>query len=392
MRAIVAGMIATFPVGGVAWDYGQYALGLERLGFDVYYLEDTGLSAYDARTREYNEDPSYGVAFLQRALALLSPTLAHRWHFRAANGQTYGMERTAFEALVAKADLFLNVSGACLLRDAYMPCLHKVLIDTDPGWNHFVVFPRWDAHPGWQDTHGYRAHDHFFTYAARLGATDCPLPDLGLSWHPTRPPVVLECWPLQFAGQRWTTVMTWDNYGQPLTYQGVTYGSKADEFRALEDLPRRAGISLEIAAGGVHPPCEHWRQLGWSVVDGPTVSRTPERYRDYILHSRGECSVAKNVYAATKSGWFSCRTACYLAAGKPAVVQDTGFSEVIPTGRGLVAFATPDEALAGLAAVEAEYAVHQKAAREVAYRYLEARIVLSELLSKIGLEVPYAHR
>jgi hypothetical protein len=148
MRAVVAGGIATFPVGGVAWDYGQYAVGLERLGFEVYYLEDTGLVAYDAPRREYSEDPTYGIEFLQRSLATLSPSLADRWHVRTADGRTYGMDPANLTELVAGADLFLNVSGLCLLRNEYMRCTCKVLIDTDPGWNHFVNYPRWDAYPG----------------------------------------------------------------------------------------------------------------------------------------------------------------------------------------------------------------------------------------------------
>src|SRR5262249_52044604 len=153
-----------------------------------------------------------------------------RWHFGAADGRTYGYETDAFARVVAKADLFLNVSGACLLRDAYLACRRKVLIDTDPGWNHFVNYPRWDACPGWQGTHGYRAHDDFFTYAERLGRPDCPLPGFGLPWRPTRPPVVLDRWRPTPPGERWTTVMSWDNFRRPLEYAGVRYGAKEREF------------------------------------------------------------------------------------------------------------------------------------------------------------------
>src|SRR5215207_4542174 len=194
MRAVVTGMIATFPVGGVAWDYGQYALALEDLGFEVYYLEDTSGPIYDPGQRQYSEECDYGVRFLRDSLALLSPRVADRWHFRAASGESYGLTPRKVQEIIAGADLFLNVSGGTLLRDEYMSCRCKVLIDTDPGWNHFVNYPRWDAQPGWQNTHGYRAHDHFFTYAERLGQSDCLLPDLGLTWHPTRPLVVLDRW------------------------------------------------------------------------------------------------------------------------------------------------------------------------------------------------------
>ena len=145
--AVVTGMIATYPVGGVFWDYIQYALGLERLGFDVYYLEDTGWQTYDPRRRCYVDDPGYGVDFLARSLALFSATLGTRWHFRAMTGQTWGMDAAAFARIIAEADLMINVSGGCLLRDEYLRCARKILIDTDPGLNHFRNYPQQDAKP-----------------------------------------------------------------------------------------------------------------------------------------------------------------------------------------------------------------------------------------------------
>ena len=183
MKAIVTGMIASYPVGGVLWDYGQYALGLERLGFEVWYLEDTGWQVYDPRRGEYGEDCDYSVEFLSRSLAALSPTLGKRWHFRNLDGRTFGVDAKTFSGVLAEADLFLNVSGGTLLRDEYLRCRRKVLIDSDPGWNHFRNYPRWDANPGWQGTHGFRAHDHFLTYAERIGRPDCVLPTLGLPWQ-----------------------------------------------------------------------------------------------------------------------------------------------------------------------------------------------------------------
>lgn len=385
MRAIVTGMIATYPVGGVAWDYGQYALGLERLGFEVTYLEDTGGPTYDPTQRAYGDDPAYGVRFLQGFLAAWSPTLGQRWHFRALDGTTYGMSPEHLDRAIAGADLLLNVSGGTLLRDATMPCPHKVLIDTDPGWNHFVNYPRWDANPNWQGTHGWRAHDHFFTYAERIGQPDCVLPTLDIDWCKTRPPVIPELWRPQPPGARWTTVMTWNNFRQPMVFDGVTYGTKELEFGRMESLPARTGARLEVAVGGLHPPIDRWRRLGWSVVDSEAVSRTPDDYRTYVEGSRGEFSVAKNVYVATRSGWFSCRSVCYLAASRPVVVQDTGFSEFVPTGEGLFAFSSPEEAQQAIAAVEADYERHQRAAQEIAREVFDADRVLRKLLAEVGL-------
>jgi hypothetical protein len=278
------------------------------------------------------------------------------------------------------------VSGGTLLRPAHLECKRKILIDTDPGWNHFVNYPRWDAQPSWDGGLGYRAHDHFFTYAERLGAPDCRIPDMGLTWHPTRPPVVLDCWQPEEPGETWTTVMTWKNFQRRIEYEGVTYGTKELEFPPLEPLPASLpGCRFELAVGGGDAPRDHWRSLGWNVVDSHDVSRDADAYRRYVQHSRGEFSVAKNVYTATRSGWFSCRSTCYLAAGRPVVTQDTGFSQVLPTGRGLMAFSNLDEAAAAVAEVEAAPARHADAARDIARAHFDSNRVLGDLLETVGL-------
>jgi hypothetical protein len=379
-------MIATYPVGGVAWDYGQYAWGLERMGWDVFYLEDTGGETYDPTKGEYGADCSFGVRFMRDSLRALSPTLGDRWHFRAVDGTTYGIGPDRFAQIVANADLFLNVSGGTLLRDEYMKNRCKVLIDSDPGWNHFVNYPKWDANPGWLGSHGYRAHDHFFTYAERMSQPGCILPDLGIHWCPTRPPVVMDCWRSQHPETAWTTVLTWNNFRKPVEYQGKLYGTKEMEFPKVEALPARLPeVTFELAVGGGGPPIDHWRQLAWRVVDSHAVSRTLDEYRDYIERSRGEFSVAKNLYAATRSGWFSCRSVCYLAAGRPVVVQDTGFSEFLPTGRGLFAFSTLEEAAQAVSTIEGDYPSHQAAAREIAMEHFRSDRVLGQMLNQIGL-------
>jgi hypothetical protein len=385
MRAVVTGMIATYPVGGVVWDYGQYAVGLEKLGWEVYYLEDTGSGTYDPEAGLYGEDPSYGARFLSESLAALSPALGKRWHFRAMNGETFGLEAQAFREAVESCDLFLNVSGSALLRPEYAKAPRKVLIDTDPGWNQFVNYPKWDQNPGWLGTLGFRAHDYFFTYAERIGKPDCPLPDFGLAWQPTRPPVIPECWGPKPPADTWTTVMTWDNFRRPIEYGGVTYGTKEKEFVRIESLPGRVATKLEIAAGGDHAPRKLWQEQGWSVVDSHAVSQTPEAYRQYIESSRGEFSVAKNVYAGTRCGWFSCRSVCYLAAGRPVVLQDTGFSEVVPTGEGLVPFTDLDSAVRAIRAVEGSYSRHSAAARRVAEEVFGYQVVLGGMLERVGL-------
>jgi hypothetical protein len=385
MKAVVSGMIACFPVGGVAWDYGQYAAGLEKLGLDVYYLEDTGLEGYDPDTGLYSDDPSYGVAFLEQSLSQLSESLGRRWHFRAANGKTYGMAASEMREVMASADVFINVSGGCLLRDEYLVCKRKVLIDTDPGWNHFVIFPRLDARTN-TGGRGFREHDFFFTYAERIGTPACNLPTFGFEWHTTRPPVVSDLWRPVPPGTRWTTVFSWDNYIKPVEYEGRSYGSKETEFKRIESLPSATDVELEVAAGGPRPPVGRWKSLGWGVADSQAISRTLDTYRSYVSGSRGEFSVAKNIYVDTGSGWLSCRSACYLAAGRPVVLQDTGFSEVIPVGKGLLAFRTLEEAVRAIETVEGDYASHQEAARDVALQYLDSERVLGDMLARVGLD------
>jgi len=385
-KAIVTGLIATYPLGGVVWDYGQYALGLEELGFEVYYLEDTGLLTYDPRKGNYGEDCSYGVDYLAQAISGLSPTLRDRWHFRSSHGRSFGIPQCDLKNILAKADLFLNVSGGTVLRDDYMVCPRKVLIDTDPGLNHFLNYPVqdaficmqrgdregarrllesaqaapkladldgwWNSSMSWHGTHGYRAHEYFFTYAARIGGAGCALPTLGIEWSPTRPPVILDRWHREPPGEFWTTVMTWNNFPAAIHYQGVSYGSKEVEFGKIEQLPARTRSCFEVAVAGAQAPTDRWRSLGWNVADAHARSRTAEDYRSYVQRSRGEISVAKNIYAATSSGWFSCRSACYLAAGRPVVIQDTGYSEIIPTGEGLLAFSTFEQAIRAIEVVE----------------------------------------
>jgi hypothetical protein len=386
MRAVVTGLIATYPIGGVLWDYGQYALGLERLGYEVYYLEDAGVQTYNPLLGDDGDDCSYAIQFLEDSLGYLSPELGRRWHFRAADGRRYGLDRAEFKRVLETCDLFLNVSGSALMRDEYLGCRNKVLIDTDPGWNHFVNYPMWDECPGWDGTHGFRGHDHFFTYAESIRDPSCNLPTFGIDWHPTRPPVVLDCWRSQGAGERWTTVMSWNEFPSPVVYEGNTYGTKVPEFIRVESLPSFVETPLEIAVGGDEALRDHWRKLGWSVVESHAVSTTAEVYRDYIQESLGEFSVAKNVYVETGSGWFSCRSACYLAAGRPTVVQDTGFSRHIPTGHGLFAFSGIDQAVAALNAVVQDYKHHQAAAREIAERWFSSATVLGALLDQIGLD------
>lgn len=385
LRIIVAGMAAQYPVGGVAWDYLQYPIGLHRLGHDVVYHEDTWCWPYDPLQRTTTDDGSYSAAYLDDFFARYAPELADCWHYLHLHDTSYGMSRRTFDEFAATADLFLNVSGGSFFPDALAPGCRKVFLDSDPGYNQIILSER----PSWSPNverwcEGVRAHDRHFTYAENVGASDCALPAVGIAWRKTRMPVVPELWSARPEAPRpeapWSTVMTWNVFKGKLEYRGVDYRGKADEFPKIAELPRRVPRRFRVAVGGTEAPLAALAKLGWQAEDGPAATLTPGDYQDYIAGSRGEVSVAKQVYVALRTGWFSCRSACYLAASRPVVVQDTGFSRFLPVGRGLHAFSTADEAAAAIAAVEADYAGEMRAARDIAIAEFAARDVLSRLI------------
>ncbi|HKS89543.1 MAG TPA: hypothetical protein VJR70_08905 [Stellaceae bacterium] len=385
LRIIVAGMAAQYPVGGVAWDYLQYPIGLARLGHDVFYHEDTWCWPYDPRTNRMTDDPAYSAGYLRDFFARYAPDFAERWHYRHLHETSCGMSQHDFDAVARTADLFINVSGASFFPDALAPGCRKIFIDSDPGYNQIVLEerPEWSQNvERWRA--GVLAHDRHFTYGENIGRPDCGVPAAGLCWQPTRMPVVLDLWeaipiPSAPAGA-WSTVMTWNVFRGRLEHRGVEYHGKAAEFGHVIGLPRRLDLPFRIAVGGTEAPLTRLAAHGWQAEDGPAVSLTPQHYRDYIAASRGEVSVAKNVYVALNTGWFSCRTACYLAAGRPAVVQDTGFSRNIPTGSGLHAFADGAQAAEAIRAVERDYAREARRARGVARAHFDAGDVLARLI------------
>jgi hypothetical protein len=210
------------------------------------------------------------------------------------------------------------------------------------------------------------------------------MPTAGLRWQKTRMPVVLDLWTdvslSAAAAGAWSTVMTWNVFRGELEYRGVEYHGKAAEFGKIIDLPQRLRLPFRVAIGGTQAPSSELTRQGWTVEDGPTVTLTAEAYSDFIAASRGEISVAKNVYVALRTGWFSCRSACYLAAGRPVVVQDTGFTHLIPSGRGLHAFTNSEEAEDAIRAVERDYSREMIAARQLAQTHFDSGRVLSRLV------------
>jgi hypothetical protein len=388
MKVIVTGLVAAYPVGGVAWDYLQYVEGFRRLGCDVTYLEDTGQWLYDPVAQTFTDDVAANARWLADALGSLEPALAGCWALRAPDGVYHGLDGPAVARTCASADLFLNLSGSCWLREPYRAARVKAYVDTDPAYSQAKIAAV-DAGTASESVRFsvdlIRRHDVFFTLGEAIGRPECPIPTGGLAWRATRQPIVLERWPVRAAPDGpFTTVMSWKIEPTPPSIGGRVYGGKDVEFERFLDLPARTAETLEVALSGAAPR-ERIAAAGWRLRDAREVSGTMAAYRDYILGSRGELSIAKNAYVALRSGWFSTRTAAYLACGKPAVVQDTGFPAHVPTGPGLHAFATAEEAVAALAAIRADYPRACRHARDLAEATFRAEDVCRRLLGDAGL-------
>jgi hypothetical protein len=385
LRIAVTGLAATYPLGGVFWDYLQYVLGLHRLGHDVLYIEDTGRWCYDPRRRTFVEDGALNARWLARKVAALEPELADRWFFRDATQSTFGRPWRDVVGFCRGADLFLHVSASCWMRDEYFAAARVAFVDSDPVYTQALVPAYLDGTAAPDERSRIemlRRHDAFFTFGENVGAADCSVPSELFDWVPTRQPLVLDRFlakPPSARRRLCTTVASWEPTEDGPTVNGVTYAGKSAEFERFIDLPARSPVPLELAISG-RPPLQRLRRSGWRLRDGFEVSYDPWVYLDYLASSTAEFSVAKNAYVAARTGWFSTRTACYLALGVPAVVQDTGLR--IPAGEGVLTFAAPDEAVDGIERVVREPDRHARAAREIAREYFDSSRVLGELIGR----------
>ena len=376
IRVIVTGLIAQYPLGGVTWDYLQYALGLARLGHDVYYFEDTGQWPFNPRDGGVTKDCAFNVDYLAHVMERYG--LGDRWAYRFPwRSQWFGLSDAARQKVIASADLLINVSSTLCDPSEYRAVRRLAYVDSDPVFTQVKLARGQDHFRRLVD-----AHDVQFSFGESLAAAT---PPTGHVWLPTRQPIVLSEWqPAPAHRGTFTTVMNWTSY-KPVEYGGVTYGQKDVEFMRFLDLPGHvAPVTLEVAvnhAGKTGPtPVERLERAGWRVVNPAQVCPDIDGYRDYIQSSAGEWSVAKNGYVLGQPGWFSCRSACYLASGRPVVVQDTGFSRVLPCGEGLVPFRTPSEAADGIRDVMANYERHSNAARAIAEEYFASDTVLGRLI------------
>jgi hypothetical protein len=369
VKILFAGIIARYPFGGVTWCSLMYLLGLRALGHDVFYIEDTGECVYDPVQNTRSTDPSYGTNYINSALEPFG--LGDRWAFVNYDGGYHGKGADEVRAFCKDADLFLNLSGGSWFwRDEYARIPRKAFIDSDPAFTQLAIAK---AEPWYVKF--FQGFDHLFTFGSNIGTPSSPIPVGDFRWHKTWQPVTMADWrATREAGPNFTSVMTW----QIESFTDVG-GNKDQEFVRFIDLPSRTSQPFELAING---PQKLLREHGWGTVDAMGVSRALWDYRDFIHRSRAEFGVAKHTYVATRSGWFSDRTECYLASGRPAVVQDTGWTAHLPAGSGLLAFSNPDEALAGIEAINSDYVRHAKCANEIAHEHFDANRVLPKLLEQ----------
>jgi len=383
-KIIVFGILFWYPLVGVTWQFLHYLIGLRRLGYDPYYIEDSGRYVYDPALNDMSPDASGNIAMVAPILEQYG--FADRWAFRGhyPGGQCYGMTEAQVHQLYRDADAFLNVTGAQEIRDEHMQCRRRIYVETDPVAAQIKVTQNDPAILAMLD-----AHDTHFSFGENFCAPDCRVPVERYRWMPTRQPVVLDLWdnPYGLETDAYNTIATWKNTSaKDIVYQGETYyWSKDREFMKVLDLPMLRRGPFELAAGVDAGTRQMLVEHGWRQVDSLVVSSDVNTYRRYIQRSRGEFTVAKDQNIRLRSGWFSDRSACYLASSRPVITQETGFSNILPTGKGLFGFLTLEDALAAVDVVEGDYAGACRAAREVAAEYFAAEKVVGSLMQRAGL-------
>jgi hypothetical protein len=384
-KVIVFGILFWYPLAGVTYQFLHYLIGLRRLGYDAWYVEDSGRWVYDPRINDLSPDALGNIEAVVPVLE--AHGFGQRWAFRGSypGGRCYGMSEEQLLRLYREADAFLNVTGAQEIREEHLACPRRIYVESDP-FAIQVKVAMGDA----RKIAELEVHDTHFSFGENLGAADCDVPvePPTFRWLPTRQPVVLDLWSGGgvTGGQAYTTITTWRNKGKDIVYRGETwYWTKDREFLKFIDLPRRRPGPFELAASVEEQTRLLLEANGWRNVPSVPLSQDITRYREYIQRSRGEFTVARDQYVRANTGWFSDRSACYLAAGRPVITQETGFSKFLPTGKGLFGFRSMEDILAAVDAIESDHEGNCRAAREIAAEYFAAEKVVGSLLERAGL-------
>jgi hypothetical protein len=373
MTIIFSGTIGQSGLGGQAWASLQYLIGLRELGHDVVYLEDSGEEAmsYNWEKEEWVDDIQYPSGYVHRCLEPFG--LGKQWHYKGGN-QDAGMSSEEFAESCAKADLMIiRAIPLWVWRKEYTLPRRRIFIDVDPGFTQVNIAA---GDEGLAE--GIRRCERFFTYGQNVGDADSTIPTEGWSWIKTLPPIAISQWPVTAgAATHFTSILRWDHGFQNAEYKGAKYGQKDLEFPKFFSLPKRTKQAFRVAINGPLLPPEY----GWESVSGEIATQTPFSYREFIQHSRAEFGVAKHGYVKMRSGWFSDRSVCYLASGKPVLVQETGVAGKVPLGAGMITFTELDDAVAAVEKINADYDGHCRAARQLAESFFATDKVLPALLA-----------
>lgn len=382
---VVSGALANkLDQGGEAWVRLSWALGLRRLGFDVWLVEQIApQTCVDARGEPAGFEESANRRYFCEVTRRFG--LGDRSAVILGDGPVAaGPEWEELLEVAGGAQLLVNISGHLRSPSLLARFRRRAYVDIDPGYTQM-----W--HDAGGDPVNLDAHHLHFTIAENIGRPECGIPPAGFRWLSTRQPVVLEEWPPIPGGDphHFTTIASWRNPFGRLEHAGRTYGMKLDEFRRVVELPERAPHHRFELALDIHPDevsdLERLRDHGWHLTDPRAAAGTPQAFRHYVQRAGSEFSVAQGVYVETKSGWFSDRTARYLASGKPALVQDTGFSRFLPVGEGILPFSDLEEAVAGANAIATDYERHSEAARALAEHYFDSDAILTRFLEDAGV-------
>ena len=377
LRILVLGYIVRGPMGGMTWHHLQYLLGLYQMGHDVFFLEDSGdteYSCYDPSRNITDQNPSYGLKYASKVFKKTG--LENRWgYYDRHQHQWHGpLAKTALK-IIKDADLLLNLSCSNTLRSWLYDVPTRVLIDTDP------VFTQIRNLEDQERLNFSKQHTAFFTFGENFKQEGCLIPDDGIPWKATRQPVVLDAWPV-INGKKnasFTTIMKWESYPGK-EYNDQYFGMKAESFNDYMDLPKKTNSIMELAVSDSATPKQRLIENGWQLTSPQNISSDPWQYQEYIQQSKAEFSIAKHGYVAGRTGWFSERSACYLASGRPVVLQDTGFSNWLETDFGLMHFNNANEALFAIEEINNNYEKHCRYARELAENYFSSDKILTELI------------
>lgn len=379
-RIIYCSYVVRYPLGGIFSWMIHYLLGLKELGHEVYFVEKWGYpdSCFDPSKNVMSDDCTYGVAktrdFFERF------DLGDKWCFVERNGTYHGLGKSKIDEIFRTADLVIDHGAHGSWFEESQHAGLTVLIDGEPGNTQLKMSNKKDA--------GIKLieYDRYFSHGMNVGKKGNPIPTLGISWGRLFHPVTTKLFPFSTPpeGAPYSTIMNWQS-GVTTTYKGKLYGQKNIEFEKFKELPGLVKVKVELALAGNEAPVQELRNMGWSIRNPHKITESFDSFRQYLADSRGEFSFCKNVYVENNNGWFSDKSGAYLASGRPVVLQDTGFGQDLPTGEGLFAVKSAEEAAEAINEIEKDYPKHSGKAREIAKEYLEAKTVMGNFLKDLGI-------